>query len=347
VAFKLNIESIEAYVAEHTRMFVTMVIALVAFVGILALIVFFVALRGAEQAMVPDVRSKELTEALMELQAKELYPRIQMRYSQSAQERGLILEQDPRPGTIVKAGRRIRLVVSQGIMVNTIEDYKGRNIEEVRMDLRALFASSSMPFLSIKEPFMYEYSDENAGTILEQSPEPGTPVTGPETLEFVVSRGPEHLLIAVPALTGLPPAQALERLREAGLSFTFSLRPQRQGERPGVVVYQDPAAEAALESTKPVNILVNHPGALVNGELFGLFEYAMPENPVPLPVKLECLPPGGGSRFTLAEVDFIGGAFTFPYQVAPGSILIFSMMNRELYRETITPRLDPLSLDEI
>jgi beta-lactam-binding protein with PASTA domain len=347
MAFKFDINAIEAYVAEHARMFVTMVITLVVFVGVLALIVFFIALRGAEQAMVPDVRTKELTEALVELQAKELYPRIQMRYSQSVQDRGFVLEQDPRPGTIVKAGRRIRLVVSQGVMVNTIENYTGRNIEEVRMDLRALFASSSLSFLSVKEPYMYEYSPEPEGTILEQSPEPGTPVTGPEILEFVVSRGPEHVLIAVPALMGLSPAQALERVREAGLRFGFALRPVRQGERSGVVVYQDPAADAALESTKPVSILVTDPGELANGEVFGLFEYTLPENPVPLPVKLECLPPGGGSRITLAEADFAGGAFTFPYQAAPGSILIFSMLNRELYRQTVNPRLDELSLDEI
>jgi beta-lactam-binding protein with PASTA domain len=346
MAFRFNVDSIENYVSKHARMFVTMVIGLVAFVGVLALIVFFVALRGAEQALVPDVRNRELSEALVELQAKELYPRIQMRYSQNSQERGMILEQDPRPGTIVKAGRRIRLVVSQGVMVNTIEDYRGRNIEELRMDLRALFASSSMPFLSVKEPLIYEYSQEPAGTILQQSPEAGTPVMGPETLEFVVSRGPEHILIAVPALTGLTPAQALERVREAGLRFSFSLRPIRQGERAGIVVYQDPAAEAALESTKAVSILVNDPGVTAGGEIFGLFEYAMPENPVPLPVKLECLPPGGGSRVTLAEADFAGGSFSFPYQAEPGSILIFSMMNRELIRQTISAPAE-LSLDEI
>jgi beta-lactam-binding protein with PASTA domain len=234
-------------------------------------------------------------------------------------------------------------------MVNTIEDYRGRNIEEVRMDLRALFASSSTLFISIKDPPMYEFSEEPEGTILEQSPEAGTPVTGPETLEFVVSRGPERVLIAVPALTGLAPAQALGRLREAGLGFAFALRPVRAGERAGIVVYQDPAADAALESTRAVNLLVSAPaeGRAANGDLFGLFEYSIPENPVPLPVRLEYIPPAGGNRVALAEAVFAGGSFTFPYQAPPGSVLVFSMMNRETHRQAVAAPAEELSLDEI
>jgi beta-lactam-binding protein with PASTA domain len=76
--------------------------------------VFFSALKGAEQTMVPDVRGKPLIESLLELQQKELYPRIEVRYASQTPVRGIVLEQDPIAGTIVKAGRRIRLVVSRG-----------------------------------------------------------------------------------------------------------------------------------------------------------------------------------------------------------------------------------------
>ncbi|MDR0388045.1 MAG: penicillin-binding protein, partial [Treponema sp.] len=67
---------------------------------------------------------------------------------------------------------------------------------------------------------------------------------------------------------------------------------------------------------------------------FSLFSYTLPENPYPLPVRLEALLPGGERRL-LAEVEFPGGVFTLPYQLPPQSILILSMLNRELYRETV------------
>ncbi|MDR2516882.1 MAG: PASTA domain-containing protein [Spirochaetaceae bacterium] len=339
MAFRIDIDSLESWVSRHARAFILLVAALVAFVGVVAIVVFFIALRGAEQALVPDIRGKELTAALLELQAKELYPRIQLRHSQDAQDRGLILEQDPRPGTIVKAGRRIRLVVSQGVQVNTIEDYRGRNIDEVTMDLRSLYASSAQPLLSIADPPLYEYSDEPAGAILVQRPEPGTAVTGPLTLEFVVSRGPEHVLISVPALTGLSAPAALGRLREAGLRSEFTLL---AGGSAGIVVSQTPGAGTALESSRPVRVMVSAGDAALR-----LFEYTLAESPVPLPVRLEYLPPGGSERIVLAEADFSGGVFTFPYQVPPGSTLIFSVMGRELHRETVLPAVDEFSLDEL
>jgi beta-lactam-binding protein with PASTA domain len=309
--FNFNLSSIEDYVANHLRLFLSLAVGLLVFVGIIALTVFFIAVRGAEQTMVPEVRNKELTEALLELQVKELYPRIQLRYSESAEEKGLIIEQEPKAGTIVKAGRRIRLVVSQGVVINTVENYRGRNIDEVRMDLRTLFASMAQPLLTLKEPFMYEYSDEAPGTILQQSPEPGTTISGPTVLDFVVSRGPEHIAITVPNMTGLSVSQALGLIREGGLNFTFNTRPVREGEKAGIVAYQEPAGGAAAAANTRILLLVASPEEPENGELFGLFRYTLPENPYPLPVRLEALLPTG-NRETLAELNHIGGEFTSP-----------------------------------
>ena len=124
--FNIDLDTVEEYVANHLRLFITMAIGLVIFVGVVAGSVFFISVRGAEQTMVPDVQGKDLTAALLELQVKELYPRIQLRHSQTSADKGLVLEQNPRPGTIVKAGRRIQLVVSQGVMINTVENFLGR-----------------------------------------------------------------------------------------------------------------------------------------------------------------------------------------------------------------------------
>jgi beta-lactam-binding protein with PASTA domain len=346
MAFNFNLNSVEDYVANHLRLFISLAAGLVVFVGIIALTVFFIAVRGAEQTMVPDVRNKDLTEALLELQVKELYPRIQLRYSQSADERGLILEQDPRAGTIVKAGRRIRLVVSQGVAINTVENYRGRNVEDVRLDLRTLFASMPRPLLSLKEPFMLEYSDEAPGTILQQSPEPGTPIAGPQVLEFVVSRGPRQVQITVPNLLGLPAADALERIGKLGLRFTCSLSAVRGTERPGVIVRQEPAADSPVGLNTRLRLTVSSPEETDNGEIFALFRYSLPENPYPLPVRLEALLPSGEQR-TLIELKYLGGEFTVPYELPAGSTLILSMLDRELWREEVRPPLDPLSLDQL
>jgi beta-lactam-binding protein with PASTA domain len=347
----LDLDAIEGYVANHLRLFISMALGLLVFVGIIAVSIFFIAVRGAEQTMVPDIRGKELSDALLELQVKELYPRIQLRYSQSSLDKGFILEQDPRAGTIVKAGRRIRLVVSRGVMINSVEHYIGRNIDEVRMDIQTLLASggtlsSSLPLISLKEPFMYEYSSEPPGTILQQRPEAGTEISGPMTLEFVVSRGPENAMLMVPQLAGLSIPEALEQISRSGVDFVFSVRAPREREKGETVVFQEPQGNTPVPANTMVRITVTSPTELESGEVFNLFQYTMPKNPYPLSVRLDALLISGERRRVIT-VEYPGGDFTVPYRLPAGTVLILSMLNREVYRETVTLPAESLSLDQL
>ncbi|MDR1212374.1 MAG: PASTA domain-containing protein [Spirochaetaceae bacterium] len=338
MAFRdFDLDSVESYVAGHARLFISLVVGVVILVGFAALMVFFIAVKGAEETMVPDIRGKELTEALLELQVKELYPRIQLRYSQSSRDRGTILEQEPSGGTIVKAGRRIRLVVSQGVIMDRVEDFLGRDIDDVRMDLQALAASGDSgggPLITIREPIMYEYSQEEAGVILQQAPLPGTEISGPTSLVLVVSRGPERSMIKVPDLVGLPLQDALEQLRTVPASFVFSIRDTRDGERPESVVAQSPEALAVVPSDTQLNIVVSSPNSLNTNEVFDLFTYELPRNPYPLPVLLEALLPSG-ERKRILQTDHPGGTLTVPYRLPVGSVLILSMVGRERTRQEL------------
>jgi len=335
MGIQFDLSSIEDYVANHLRLFILSVAGLVILVGIIAVSVFFIAVRGAEQTMVPNVMGKELTDALLELQLKELYPRLQLRYSQNARDKGLILEQEPRPGTIVKAGRRIRLVVSQGVIQNRVENFIGRGIDEVKMDLQTIYTSSAgIPLHTIKEPVMYEFSSEKPGTILAQKPEPGTEISGPLTLEFVVSRGRENTTVTVPQLTGESISKALELISDSEVNFIFTSRERSGSEKGETVVSQTPSAGATVPVDTQVQLTVTYPEMLENNEIFDIFRYTIPVNPYPLEVRLEALLPSG-ERIRLFSVNYSGGEFTVPYRLPVGTVLVLSMLNRELHREMV------------
>jgi len=335
MGLRLDFSSIEDYVANHLRVFILSVAGLVVFVGLIAVSVFFIAVRGAEQVMVPEVTGKELTDALLELQVKELYPRLQLRYSQTSRDKGLIIEQEPRPGTIVKAGRRVRLVVSMGVIVNKVENFIGRNVDDVRMDLLTVYsASGGVPLFTIKEPMMYEYSAENPGTILAQKPEAGADISGSTTLEFVVSMGRDNASVAVPQLTGLNLSRALDLISGSGINYHFTTRETSGNESGETVVYQNPPANTTVSLNTVVNLIVTTPAALAENEVFGLFRYAIPLNPYPLAVRLDALLPSG-ERVRLFTVNYSGGEFTVPYKLPVETVLVLYMLNRELYRETV------------
>src|SRR5574344_2359479 len=102
---------------------------------VVCLAVFFASVKGAEKVMVPNVIGKDLETALLEMQAKELYPKIQLKYSDIPGDEGTILDQNPDAGAIVKAYRRITLTVSRGVVLDQIEDYVGRKIDDVRITI--------------------------------------------------------------------------------------------------------------------------------------------------------------------------------------------------------------------
>ena len=314
-----------------------MAVGLLALVGIVAAAAFFIFIRGEEQTMVPDVQGRELTAALLELQVKELYPRIQLRFTQTSTDRGLILEQSPPPGTIVKAGRRINLVVSQGVMINTVENFIGRNVEEVRMDIQAIFAGdgSVQQLLTLREPIILEYSQEAPGTILQQRPEPGTPISGPIMLDLIVSRGSENIMIQIPDLLGLDMEEALEQIGRTGIDFEFNLRPLIAGESPGAVVSQTPEGGTETVSTTRVNLTVAVPEEVYGGDVYGLLIYHMAQNPYPLLVRLEGITPNGELK-RLLSVPFAGGLLTVPYRLPAGTLLVLNLLNREIHRETVS-----------
>ena len=325
---------LDELISNNLKLFASMVMGFLLLAVIIGVAVFFTVLRREDQVMVPNVQGRELTQALLELQARELNPRIHLRYSQSPHDRGLVLEQEPAPGQIVTVGRRIRLVVSQGAVINRVENFMGRNIDSVRADLMTFAIGAGGAVFTLREPVMLDYSNEPPGTIIQQSPEAGTDISGPTQLEFVVSRGPQHSLMTVPQLTGLALSDALAWIGSAGIFFEFSVREPMPGEAGETVVLQSPPAGTSVTANTRISLTVTAPNSIFEGEVFSLFSHTMSPNPFPLPVRLQALLPTG-ELTEIIGVDFPGGRFTVPYRLPVNTVLILSMMDREIYRETV------------
>ncbi len=309
--------------------------AVAALLGVIAimvlsgLIAFFLSIRGEEQTLVPNVSGMELTAALIKLQEKELYPRIALRVTNKAEDKGRILEQKPPAGSIVKAGRRVALTVGKGAAVDKIENFVGMSLDEVRLHLQTLF-SSARPLVTVKDPPIYAYNAAAAGTVLEQKPLPGTDLSGPVQLELVVSRGPAEAKIAVPNLTGLQLADAIVQIEKSGVPFGFEAREAAGKEKAGTVVSQLPAAGAQVDRTQPVALVYALP-AKAEGMTSGLIKQTIPEYPTALTVTVKAKYPSG-ETVKLAEVLHMGGLFTLPYVVPEGSVISLSVLEREILK---------------
>ena len=309
---------------------ITSLVMLIVFVAVSTLI-FFISLKSAEQVMVPNVVGKDLPEALLDLQARELYPRIQLRYSQKADEKGLILEQDPSPGAIVKGGKRIELVVSQGTVIDTVQNYIGENIEDVQNRIRELFTSGSRQYIQIKQPYLTKYSAEPAGTILEQEPAAGTPISNNMELTFVVSKGTQAETTQVPDMAGADLKKIYQVMQRAAVTFAFTA-----GSTTGTditVQQQSAAAQSGVPVFSPVTLTVSLPES-ANGMVSGILKATLAEFPYPFTVSLYAAYPNG-DKDLLTSFRHPGGACSVPYTVPEGTKLSLEVLNKEVYTETV------------
>ena len=309
---------------------ITSLVMLIVFVAVSTLI-FFISLKSAEQVMVPNVVGKDLPEALLDLQARELYPRIQLRYSQKADEKALILEQDPSPGAIVKGGKRIELVVSQGTVIDTVQNYIGENIEDVQNRIRELFTSGSRQYIQIKQPYLTKYSAEPAGTILEQEPAAGTPISNNMELTFVVSKGTQAETTQVPDMAGADLKTIYQVMQRAAVTFAFTA-----GSTTGTditVQQQNAAAQSEVPVFSPVTLTVSLPES-ANGMVSGILKTTLAEFPYSFTVSLYAAYPNG-DKDLLTSFRHPGGACSVPYTVPEGTKLSLEVLNKEVYTETV------------
>ena len=309
---------------------ITSLVMLIIFIAV-ATLTFFISLKSAEQVMVPNVVGKDLPEALLDLQARELYPRIQLRYSQKADEKGLILEQTPNPGAIVKGGKRVELVVSQGTVIDTVQNYIGENINEVQTMIRELFTSGSRQYLQIKQPYLTKYSAEPAGTILEQEPAAGTPIANNMELTFVVSKGTQAETTQVPDMAGADLKKIYQVMQRAAVTFAFTA-----GSTTGTditVQQQSAAAQSEVPVFSPVTLTVSLPES-ANGMVSGILKTTLAEFPYPFTVSLYAAYPNG-DKDLLTSFRHPGGACSVPYTIPEGTKLSLEVLNKEVYTETV------------
>ncbi|MGO8692727.1 MAG: PASTA domain-containing protein [Rectinemataceae bacterium] len=323
----LDLHKLEDLDREHYRIAAYALAAVIVLMVVAGVTAFFLSLRGAEETMVPDVRGMELTQALIRMQDKELYPRIALRFTDDPLDRGKIVDQSPVAGTIVKAGRRIQLVVSRGAIADRVENFVGQDIDEVRIHLQTLFATAR-PLLTINDPPVYLYDKSPAGTILAQKPAPGTELGGATLLELVVSRGPQRAQVKVPALLGLSIDDALAVVEGSSVDINFAMRDPMKNEKPGVVVSEFPSAGSLIPPASSIAVTVTTPGAQ-KGMASGIFSRQLPQYPYPLKVSLDVISPMG-ERTPLLTVRHPGGLFTAPYNLPVGSMLVLSVLDREV-----------------
>ncbi len=202
---------------------------------------------SGSDAILSDLTGKTVEEAEQELNNMGFggYT-VTYEYEFSQEPEGTILRQNPEAGAISERQEQaITLYVSGGEHQYTLEDFRGKSIDEIR----SYFAKYNFPILENAYPgagmaqsdnaaqgeyapkagavnLIYEYTDDYpAGVCYSQSLDAGSVCTGSEELTFAISCGKaSDYEIAIPDFTGMGKKKAQELLEETGLSSYLQLQ---------------------------------------------------------------------------------------------------------------------------
>lgn len=227
---------------------------------------------------VPDLTGRTRPVAVAQVQALGLRPKVRTSFSLGVR-RGSVITQEPRPGSRVREGTALELVVSRGANRVAMPDAVGQPYRAASRPLRA----ADIPIAVERVPS----ETAAAGIVLSQRPGPGVVVTGDDRVSFTVSRGADPR--PVPAVGGLLLEGAAYQLGRSGLTVgtvttaddptvpagaVVSATPT-----PGTTVPKDTAVALVVSQGPPpvaVPDLVGQSQAAATGALSGLGLVANP-----------------------------------------------------------------------
>jgi beta-lactam-binding protein with PASTA domain len=193
----------------------------------------------------PDLRGKPFLEAAKVLRNQNLSIKWERDQPNETVQEGNIITQKPEPGTPIKKGSSIRVVVSGGLALVPLPDL--RRVTQNRAQILLRKAG-----LEVGNRTLLPSTTDPVGTVLATDPPAGTGVPQGSKINLLVATGQGQMMQAMPNLAGMTLDQAREVLTKAGL-FATELPVSAEGAAPGQVVSQNPpAGESVTDSTRIV-----------------------------------------------------------------------------------------------
>jgi serine/threonine-protein kinase len=186
---------------------------------------------GPIMKTVPPVTGELVAVADHNLKLAGLIPASATRQTSASIPAGIVIATNPVAGTSWPEHKPVQVVVSAG---PPLPSFVGAQLSQAQAAAAAGgYSVNQVPSSDTSQP---------AGTIVKQSPLPGTPITPGEVVTVYVSPGPQ--MVSVPDVTGLSVKEAEQELTAAGFNVTqSSLTPGHK------VISYSPSGEAPQGST--------------------------------------------------------------------------------------------------
>jgi serine/threonine-protein kinase len=222
----------------------------VAVVGASAYLTLTLMIGRAQTVIVPDLVGKDIVYALEFLSDLELNTKVRGTEHNSEIPKNHVIYQDPGPGSEIKQGRDVKLILSKGAASLNMPDLTRLSLQQAELILE------KNDICVGKLAYAFSPSVEK-NRIVAQFPAAGSRAASGDCGDLLVSKGSRPKRLRMPLLTGVSIQRAMLRLEEADMSLGNIRAEQRGTQPPDVVIDQNPLAGYPVSRDTPVELVVN------------------------------------------------------------------------------------------
>ena len=212
-------------------------------------LVMFLLIRQGTETAVPDLTGINVQDAYDKLTGLSLFLIKDGDQFNATIPAGSIISQVPLPGTKVKSGRKIKVIVSRGSEKVNMPNVSGKLWRDAEIILR-------QAGLTVGDTLRI-YSSKDMDTVIMQDPVIGTSVEKGSAVNLVVSAGPVNSNAVMPNLLSRPYDQVDRILKIMGLKVDKVTTEVNDNIDSGTVINQVPEANAPLTNDTTVALVIS------------------------------------------------------------------------------------------
>jgi len=212
-------------------------------------------IKGEDTVVVPELSGHNAVQVLKILSGLGLNAKIKGSEYSSTIPENHVISQDPAPGTEIKSGRQVRVVMSKGADTIPMPRLTGLHMQQALLILEGNgFCQGNRSFVS--------HPSVEKDRVISQVPSPGMQTARSRCTDLLISTGPRMKWYKMPHLSDIPIENAVEMIENINLELGKMETAFQKEKPPNTVIGQDPLPGHPVAERSVVNLVVNRiPGS--------------------------------------------------------------------------------------
>jgi serine/threonine-protein kinase len=227
-----------------------LVVSFMIFTWISAYVTLTLLIKSEDIVIVPDLTGKEVVNVLEILTDLGLNTKVKgFEYTEDIPKNHIIFQQ-PKPGTEIKKGRDIKIVISRGAKNILMPNLKGLSLQQARIIIEE-------NGLCHKEQSRTYHNIFEKDSIIAQFPSPGSQISRGECVDLLLSLGNRPRAYKMPTLNGLTLDHAIGLIEKNNLMVGEIKSLFLEDKPKDTITNQDPLAGSMVLEGRSVTLALN------------------------------------------------------------------------------------------